>query len=264
MKKKNIIALILGMLVIGIIVIVLLFKFVFTLTSGIVETADSFFKAVEQQDYSKAYGYLSEDFQYSISEDNFKSFLESSALVNYAGAEWDSRSISNGEGTLEGSVKTKSGGVIPIKLKLVKENDEWKIYSIQKPDTGIVSEGSTAIKIPDEEKRIKLVKDSMHDFALAVNAKDFTEFHKHISKNFQDQFSPEKLFEIFKSFSEQNIDLTVLDPLQPLFDEAPQIDEQGILILVGHYATTPNVTYFKLKYYERPNWKLMGINVDIK
>ena len=68
----------------------------------------------------------------------------------------------------------------------------------------------------------------------------------------------------FKSYLEQGINLTVLDPMQPIFDEKPQI-ENGILTIKGHYDTTPSRFYFSLSYIqENGGWKLSNINVDIR
>ena len=51
----------------------------------------------------------------------------------------------------------------------------------------------------------------------------------------------------------------------PKFDVEPTVNEDGILVLEGHYPTKPSRLMFKLSYiYEGVDWKLVGTNVNIK
>ena len=52
--------------------------------------------------------------------------------------------------------------------------------------------------------------------------------------------------------------------LQPVYDQTPQINEDGLLDLVGHFNTPAYRVNFSLEYaYELPWWKLFGINVSL-
>lgn len=42
------------------------------------------------------------------------------------------------------------------------------------------------------------------------------------------------------------------------------MDEEGKLRGKGHYATSPSTVSFSLDFYERPDWKLIGLNVTVK
>ncbi len=249
-------------LVLVFLVLLILF-FVFQLTGGITTTVDQFFKAVKEKDFSKAYSLTSQEFQAATSLEQLEKFLEGTALLDYQKASWSSRSVSGKQGDLEGSVTTSSGGTVPVKIALVKENDGWKILSIRKADAGLLSE--KALQVPAENELNQLVNSTIHQLALSINSRDFTNFHNHISRLWQAQITREELFEIFKSFSDQNIDLTVLESIDPVFSEPPHLNADNLLILTGYYPTQPSMTYFTLKYtMEYPNWKLFGINVEIK
>ncbi len=135
--------------------------------------------------------------------------------------------------------------------------------SIRKTEAGLLSEN--ALQIPTENELYQLVNATMQQLALSINSRDFANFHRHISRIWQAQIKKEELFEIFRSFSEQNIDLTILEGIDPVFSEPPQVNADNLLILTGYYPTQPSVTYFTLKYtMEYPQWKLFGINVEIK
>jgi G:T/U-mismatch repair DNA glycosylase len=151
-----------------------------------------------------------------------------------------------------------------FELEYVYESPEWKLLGTEiRPSASLLSESNT--QIPPEEQLKQLVQKTMLDFALAIKARDFTGFYFNISKLWQSQTTKEELANIFKSFSDQNIDLTVLQELNPIFTKDPQLTDEGVLVLQGNYSTTPFIVSFTLKYiYEKPEWKLFGINVKIK
>jgi len=246
-------------------VLAILAGVVFMMTSGMSDTATAFFSDIKAKNYAKAYTYLSEDFKANASEDDFKEFLEKSALLNFKKTSWNSRSVSGGKGKLEGSVITETGGVIPITLNFVKENTAWKIYSIYKPKAGLTQNDPSG-KLPSKEALIKLVDESLFKFADSVNSKDFSEFHAYISHLWRKQITVKELNRIFKPFTDAEINMVpALKANNPLFDSTPSIDENGILVLKGHYPTRPSKVMFKLSYiYEGIGWKLVGTNVNIK
>lgn len=254
-----------GKIILGIVAaIAIIVGIVFTMTAGMTNTAEEFFGEIKQRNYSNAYSFLAEDFRASTSESDFYAFLESSALLNFSETNWGARSISGGQGELQGSVVTDSGGVIPLTLGFVKENGSWKIYSLQKPRAGLVNDDRTR-NLPATDELTRLVDNSMTALATAVNARDFTGFHSHVSNLWRKQSTPAEFAEIFVAFTDAEIDM--LPPLRlhsPVFDVEPRIEDNGTLLLQGHYPTEPSRILFELQYiYEGLAWKLIGIDVNI-
>lgn len=119
--------------------------------------------------------------------------------------------------------------------------------------------------MPSNDRLIEMTNTAIYDLALAINARDFTAFHEKISKLWQSQITTDELFNAFKGFSDNNIDLTVLKDIEPVFSQPPSIDDNDILVLDGYYPSEPPIAYFNLKYiYEYPDWKLFGIHVNMK
>ncbi len=119
-------------------------------------------------------------------------------------------------------------------------------------------------KIPSEKELKTLTRDSLLAFNKAVAAKDFTGFVSQVSKLWQGQVTAAQLADIFKAFIEQGIDVAFIADSEPVFETPPAIDSDGVLVLKGHYDTKPNKVEFSLKYiYEKPAWKLIGINVHV-
>lgn len=113
------------------------FAIVFSLTSGMTEAADNFFKAAQQQQTEKAFSYLSIAFRADTSAQGLQRYLSDNSLLNYEAASWNSRGIENNRGKLEGTINTTKGGNIPIRIRFVKEQGQWKIYSIQTLKPGL-------------------------------------------------------------------------------------------------------------------------------
>lgn len=257
---KKLIKIFLGIVGVFIIAIVAVFYF----TADMVKSADEFFSAVKENDINKAYTYLSEDFQASTSQTDLEIYLENNFIDKFKEASWESRSINGGRGSLIGSISTQTGGVVPITLSFVKGDNGWKIYSIQKPSSGIQEESSTA-EIPSEQEQVQLVSKSMKIFAESVNDKSMAKFHSHVSNLWQQQFTIGKFDEAFGVFYDTGVDLTVLDKYSPQFRAKPSIDENGVLVIAGHYPTEPNQVHFEQKYiYEGLSWKLMGFSANIE
>lgn len=236
---------------------------VFYFTSGMVDTADAFFNAVKQKDIAKAHSYLAEDFKASTDEKALSDFLSKGAILNFKESSWSNREISGGRGELNGSITTDTGGVVPIKMMFVKENDAWKIYAIQKPTAGLQSEDTT-LSVPEKSNQVLLVKQSMHDFIVSVEKKNMEHFRGTVSQLWQKQVSVEQLNQAFKSIIDSGANWSVLESFEPKLSSDAKVDENGVLQLAGLYETKPNV-HFKQKYiYEGLAWKLIGFNIQAK
>ncbi len=236
---------------------------VFFMTSEMTKTADTFLSDIQLKNFSNAYSHLSNDFQNTISEPEFTSFLTTSSLASTQKFSWNSRSISGSIGELQGSITTSTGNTINLQSVLIKEDGTWKIFSLFIPQAGIVTHPSG--KLPDNTKLVALIDTSLLKFAESVNAKDFSAFHSHIAYIWQKQTSIEQFKQIFQPFVDKEINmLPAINSYTPIFEPLPIINEEDILVVQGHYPTQPQLQ-FKLKYiYEGIKWKLMGINVDIK
>ena len=269
---------------------------VFTMTSGLVDSADAFFAAVKQKDMATARTYLAEDFKKSTDEKALNQFLAGSTLLNFKESSWSNREINNGRGTLEGEIVTESGGVVPIKLSFVKENDEWKIYAIQKTVAGLqtdtanteqpkpqattVAEPSKPIEtanpiepqptptvsadsLPDATTQTAMVKQAMSDFLASVKVKDMTHFHSTLSQLWQDQYTVEKLNEAYKPITDNKADWSVLNSVTP--SVSANKDNDGVLTLTGTYPTKPSRVDYEQSYiYENGAWKLISFSIEAK
>jgi hypothetical protein len=121
------------------------------------------------------------------------------------------------------------------------------------------------LKLPDQNLQEVLIKTTLLSFNDANVTGNYAVLHAKTSKPFRDQFSPDRLKEVFKEFAEKHIDFAVIAAKTPLPSEEAKIDENGRLILVGYFDTTPNHVYYDLHYIlSEGERKPIKINVNFK
>lgn len=252
----------LGCLVVALLVVGVIVFIVFYWTGDMTRAADRFFVLIRDGNPKEAYKSTTREFQAQTSEENFLTFLKNSTIGDYESASWTSRSVSGNTGDLEGSIKTRGGGVLPIKVKLVKEMGEWRIHALEKAPAGLVSNVATP-GIPAENELVAMTNASIMLLARAVNSNDFSDLYKSIAQVWQSQITAEALRDAFKTLIDSKVDLTVIEGKTPDFTEKPVIDDSGRLILKGRYATQPSRIAFTLKFVNEGSlWKLLGISVS--
>lgn len=244
------------------VLVVIAVGFVVYLTSGMTDVATAFFSDIREKNYDKAYELLAEEFQASTPKASFLDFIQKSSLLHIKDTSWDSRSVSGKKGELEGSVTTETGGTVPVKLTFIKENGGWKIYSITRPKAGLLAD-DTSQEIPNADQLVQLIDASMLKFAQAIDSKDFSDFYSYISNLWRKQIDVAKLNEAFKPLMKENVKWeAVIRSNSPVVDGDAAIDDQGMLVINGHYPTRPSKLNYKLGYvYEGTGWKLASIYV---
>lgn len=239
---------------------------VFYFTAGMVDASDAFFMAVKEKDMVKARTYLAEDFKANTNDKALTEFLSNNSLSNVKESSWSERKVNDdGRGELNGSITTETGGVVPIKMTFVKENEEWKIYAIEKPAAGLQTEStaSSESSLPDKNQQTAMVKQAMHDFLISVAKKDMTHFHSTVSVLWQKQFTVEMLNQGFKEIIDSDANWAVLENEEPVLTSTVKLDKDGVIVLAGYYPTKPSQVKFEQKYiYEGNAWKLISLSVE--
>lgn len=241
------------------------------LTKGAADAGKNFLAEIGEGKVTEAYDSASPSFKSQQSVEQFEDIVKKLGLADFASVSWSSRSTENDRGTLDGSVTTKSGGKIPLHMELIKESGVWKVYSLGAPEAGATIEkpaasgASNSKTVPSEEKLKAMTLKSLMVFNDSVKANDFKPLHDECTTAFRKQISAEKLAEAFKSFVDQQVDIAPIQNLEPAFDPAPAINDDGILLIKGSYPSEPKKVYFELKYaQESGDWRIQGIDVAVR
>ena len=124
---------------------------------------------------------------------------------------------------------------------------------------------------PTEAEAATLVKNTMSEFAGAIDSGNFDTFRGNASKEFQSQFSDAQVKTTFKTFTDRKEDIVPIlkeaSTMTPKFSPSPSVrEEKGYSILVtnGEFDTTPVALKFQNEYvYQDGKWKLLKIQVNL-
>jgi len=231
---------------------------------------EAFLAQVGSGDTAGAYQSGSTTLRSSQTEEEFAASMKTMEITEYQAVTWTNRGITNNDGFVEGTIQTKTGKSIPIKMTLVKEGEVWKVSSIAlapaAPGGPVVppppTEPGSRPTLTDPEMK-KLAKETLAAFAKAVKSGNFTELRESTASPMKQKFTAEQLKELFQAFVDNKLDLTAVASETPVFDTKPGVKENGDLILTGYVLLSNSRVLFKLTYiYEHPSWKLNGINVE--
>jgi hypothetical protein len=244
-----------------IVVILLIIGAAFYFTAGIAKVGEDFFDSVADNDISGAYEMLAQDFKDGTSQQQLLEYLQSNSMDQVDSVSWDSRNVNMGRGEMQGTLTTKAGSSIPISVSLVKEDKQWKIYSLLRKQSGIQGSADSVV-MPSEPEQISLVSESMAVFAKSVSEGSMATFHSHISNLWRKQHDVEKLDDAFASFYSIQANFSFLQSVSPIFSEPPSLDENKVMKITGYYPLAKETVYFEQKYIkEGLSWKLLGFNI---
>lgn len=233
------------------------------LTSGMPESANSFFQTVREGRFDTAYNYLSRGFRNTVSPEELRAFLRRGSLDRYMTSAWTSRSYNGDSGELEGTIYADDGSVTPLALSFVREEGEWRIHFIDAQLPGLARKEINK-DLPDKEVLDRMAADTAKLFAEAVEQKDFHQFHSSISALWASSIGPDDLLEAFQPFISKMVDLTGYDQAPPVFSEPPVVNAEGTLVLKGYFPHERGALRFRMEFvFEYPDWKLRGIDMRI-
>ena len=128
-----------------------------------------------------------------------------------------------------------------------------------------VAPAQAQLKLPDQSRQETLIKTTLLTFNDANVTGNYLVLHAKTAKPFRDQFTPARIKEIFKEFAEKHIDFDIIAAKTPVVTQQPKIDEEGRLIFLGYFDTTPSHVYYELHYIlSEGEWKPIKINVNVK
>ncbi|MFT5471337.1 MAG: hypothetical protein ACI8UO_006470 [Verrucomicrobiales bacterium] len=243
--------------------IALFFGFIYFATSGVAKAGDEFIDAIASEDRARIEACLSSEFLKASSWGDLDGFLKENELYKNEGVFWNSREFQNNAGKLEGSVTLKSGRKFPVQLNLLKNDGEWKIFSISRQisDAGLVTNPS----LPELSECAAIVKETTRQFSDAINDGSFGDFHAGTAPEFQRDVPLDSFTDKFGEFLKSDLDLSGLQHLDPAFAVDPTVNGNGVLILEGYFPTEPSRAEFSYHYLRRlDEWQLVSVGFHIK
>ena len=113
-----------------------------------------------------------------------------------------------------------------------------------------------------QEILIKTYLLTLNDANLTGN---YTVLQARLAKPFREQFSPERLKQVFKTFADQKADFGLIAAKPPVASSPAVIDKRGALILRGYFDTRPSRVIYELDFLpSEGEWKPIKLNVNLK
>lgn len=249
--------------------------------------ADAFFAAVETGNPHDAYDSGAFGFQAAQTFDGFISNAQTLGIVGGKPPVWTGKQVQGIEAHLVGTLVNRDGSPINVNVTMTQDGGAWKLFALETAQESQQTENhftlvgkQTGINdpyhqpMPTQKQLNDLVRSTMLDFGDAVLKANFHAFYLKLSQEWRDGqrtsggeasgVTEKMLKNHFQGFIDQKIDMTRINDLQPVYDQPPLINEDGLLQLQGHFNTVPYRLNFDLEYiYELPWWKLFGINVSL-
>lgn len=137
-----------------------------------------------------------------------------------------------------------------------------------KPDTTSSSDNDA---VPSDAVVEGLVKETISDFAEAVDSGDFSDLYQKASTDFQGTYTLDETTKAFKSYTDKKkLVVPILNKVQATdveFDRAPSIRTEkklDILMATGKFKTKPYAVRFDFEYVQRGgSWKLLKLVINI-
>lgn len=241
--------------------------------------AQTFFNEIATGHAEDAYRNSSFAFQAQRSATVFEAAVKDMGLTDFASAEWDKPERDGHTATIRVKIKTHAGTEIPLIVTLIDQTGAWRVFSLKSPpsqETGLSENRFSLVgkvpsfadavtkPMPPENEIRQLVRENLLRFNEAISSQSFDAFYASVATHWQDQLTKGQLQRAFQPFIDQKINLGGIANANPVFDEPPAINSEGLLVLNGHYETKPYRVQFSMRfYYELPAWKLFGLDVNI-
>ncbi len=256
-----------GLVCTGIVVLVIFgVAGIFGLTQPVVDAGNEFPGLLGQGKTAEAYASTASGFAAQQDEPAFTAAVKKAGLTDYASVIWTNRQMRNQEGSLEGTVTTKT----------IDPRNTTPPHASPRAGTRQVESGRRALRrrrfawgLPGSGVRHRHCLPEVREGAApgkresaglsneAVKAKDFAAFHGKISDVWQKQFTPQGLKDVFQVVLDQSIDIGPIKNLDPVFDPPAAIDAENALAVSGLYPTQPSRVKFRMRYVrEATGWKL--------
>jgi hypothetical protein len=120
-----------------------------------------------------------------------------------------------------------------------------------------------AADIPDDDSQDVLIRTTLLTFNDANMTNNYAVMLARSSKQFQSQFTPDKMATAFEIFRKNKLFFEEVATADYDSSEKAVIDKEGALVLAGVFKTDGLQVKYNLRFVKNDDaWKMLGINVD--
>ena len=136
------------------------------------------------------------------------------------------------------------------------------LAALSMPTTGFGYETPKSVSGPEVSMLVRSTIVALHQANLTAN---YSVLHDLGDRHFQESFSQAALADMFRDFRERGVNLAPAVLYDAQLDGEPRLTEDGLLRVVGHFPTAPQLILFDLIYRSEDGmWRIDGINVGTR
>ncbi|RPJ60176.1 MAG: hypothetical protein EHM23_11315 [Acidobacteria bacterium] len=253
----------------------------FLMSFSATRAADRFLSKLSEGQPAQAYEMTTKAYREGMKPQQFNRMTRLWNVKGFTEKEdWETQSGS-GQVTLTGNLKSKTGQAVPLRMKLIKEDGEWKVASLQGPPPPDVHYSTytnlghwrrrrddsenpvTPPPLPSQDEINRLVRTSLTDMDKALDQGDYKDFHESVARDWKEH-TPVVVFErVLKPFREANVDLRTIADGKPVFEKPVKVRPDGVLTADGKYLVAPHALDFWLHYVldDDKQWRLISLRL---
>ena len=126
-----------------------------------------------------------------------------------------------------------------------------------------ISPAVAAAEIPSDDDQDIMIRSTLMTFNDANMTNNYAVMLARSSKQFQSQFTPDKLAASFDTFRKNKLFFEEVATADYDSSEKAAIDKEGALVLVGVFKTDELKVKYDLRFVQNDGaWKMIGLNVD--
>ena len=205
--------------------------------------------------------------------------MKSLGFQKSSSVNWWRKVIEKDEAKLDGELVDSDGQKRKVAVVMLRQSGQWRLHSLhlvgddrtaieQNPFT-LIGKGASyneALRreMPADKEIRQLVLKTILDFQDGIQKESFSNFYNSVSLAWQAQVSEHRFQTAFQGFIDAKVDLSGAKGVEAVFDAAPEINGEGLLVVLGRYPVAPHQIVFSMKFtYELPHWRLFGLTVDL-
>jgi len=129
----------------------------------------------------------------------------------------------------------------------------------------IASPAAAEEKVPSPITQEVLIKASLMTLNDANVTGNYSVLHAKLAKSLREEVTPDKLKQVFKSFTDQKIDFDIVAAKAPVATKDAVVDARGALVLRGYFEVAASRVTYELDFVpSEGEWKPIKLNVDVK
>ncbi|MFB3903501.1 MAG: hypothetical protein ACE15E_08615 [Acidobacteriota bacterium] len=243
--------------------------------------ADRFFDQISDGHPSKAYAMTTRSYREATTATEFARMIRLWNLKQFTKEDdWETQS-GKGQVTLTGSLKTRTGQLIPMRMKLIKEDGEWRVASLQGPpppqihyrsyiNLGHWQHRRDGSKLPVNPPPVladaeveRLVRATLLDLDKALDKEDFEEFHASVAEAWRETTPLVVFNRVLLRLNNSEMDLGAVAKAKPVFEKPVKVRADGVLAADGKYLLSPHALDFWLHYVQEDDkqWRLISLRL---